>query len=374
MEREIQQMFQEKLGVLLITKQVHSLPRGGREMLCILNQNALKTILGKQLVLFELPRTKPRRPHEIFNALCGNIDGLSSKTFEQVRQLIRQKQVQQVFVDGSNLGGFVAKLKRTLPEVEVITFFHNVEARFFLGALRGSKTIRALAVLIVNYLAERKATRLSDKRVCLSERDSQLLRLIYGKSATHISPMALEDTLHDCPLEKTISETKPFALFVGGNFYANREGIAWFVKHVARNIDIKVCVVGVGMENIRSELEIPGRVEVIGPVDNLSDWYRRSLFVIAPIFDGSGMKTKVAEALMHGKKVVGSPEAFSGYEDIAESAGWLCKNADEFVLAIQAALLTINVAFDPLLREIYERRYSLPAATARLAQVLSARK
>ena len=43
--------------------------------------------------------------------------------------------------------------------------------------------------------------------------------------------------------------------------------------------------------------------------------------VIAPIFDGSGMKTKVAEALMHGKHVVGTPEAFSGYAaDIVAAA------------------------------------------------------
>ena len=50
------------------------------------------------------------------------------------------------------------------------------------------------------------------------------------------------------------------------------------------------------------QLEIPGRVEVVGSVDDLGIWYVNSFFTIAPIFDGSGMKTKVAESLMFGKR------------------------------------------------------------------------
>ena len=340
-------------------------------MLCKLNCDALSTIFGQQLVLFELHKPRPMRLFEILNAFRGNIDGLTPKTLEQVHQLIQSKKVRQVFVDGSNLGGLVAELKFTWPDIEVITFYHNVETRFFWGAFRSKKSIRALAVLIVNYLAERKATLFSDKRICLSERDSQLLRIIYGEGATHITPMALADKYDEYSQEVQVNESEPFALFVGGSFYANREGISWFVKHVASHIDIKVCVVGKGMEDMRADLEIPGRVVVIGTVDNLADWYRRSRFVIAPIHDGSGMKTKVAEALMFGKKVVGTPEAFAGYEDIVEDAGWLCTNAAEFVSAMYTAQRTINVAFDPLMRDLYERRFSLPAATARLAEVLS---
>lgn len=338
-------------------------------MLCKLNHDALSVILGKQLVLFELPHTRTIKPHDVFNAFLGNIDGLTDQNFEQILQLIEREQVRQVFVDGSNLGGFVAKLKRKLPEVEVITFFHNVEARFFWGAMRVNKTFRSLAVLTVNYLAERKAARLSDKRICLSDRDSKLLRSIYGVGATHIAPMAIKDKNEDFLLDTQNSETESFALFVGGNFYANREGISWFVKYVALHINIKICIVGKGMEDMRSELVIPGRVEVIGPVDNLAEWYCRARFVIAPIFDGSGMKTKVAEALMYGKKVVGTPEAFSGYE-AATGAGWVCRTAEDFIIAMNEANQEIRLPFDPHLREIYSQNYSFEAAEKRLKMIL----
>ena len=177
----------------------------------------------------------------------------------------------------------------------------------------------------------------------------------------------------NCPLA-LIRRAKPpqekFALFVGGVFYANRAGIAWFVEHVVPRIEIKICIVGRGFEDLRQELERDGKVEVVGAVDHLADWYRDAHFVIAPIFDGSGMKTKVAEALMYGKKIVGTPEAFSGYEDIVDRAGWCCATADEFVDAISHAQREVTLGFDPQLRALYEEKYSLPAARERLAKIL----
>jgi len=82
------------------------------------------------------------------------------------------------------------------------------------------------------------------------------------------------------------------------------------------------------------------------------------------------MKTKVAEALMYGKKVVGTPEAFSGYEDIAQKAGWVCTTADDFVAAISRAQGLVTQSFDPDLRAIYEEKYSFEAAKSRLANIL----
>lgn len=356
--------------VMLFTKQLDPAPCGGRDMLSKLNHDALASLFGERLMVFELPPARPASPREIFDTFRGHIDGLTAKTIDDAINHIQHKNVGQVFVDGSNLGGFVAVLKRRLKDVEVTSFFHNVEARFFWGALATAKTPRALVVFLANFFAERKAARLSDKRICLSERDSRLLKYLYGKGATHIAPIALEDKLPDATIAPPPVDSEPFALFVGGNFYANRDGISWFVQHVAPRVNLKICIVGKGMEDLLTQLEIPGRVEVIGTVENLGDWYRRALFVIAPIFDGSGMKTKVAEALMHGKKVIGTPEAFSGYERVAARAGWCCSSPAEFVSAINAACSTITLSFDPELRLLYEEYFSFSAATARLAFAL----
>jgi glycosyltransferase involved in cell wall biosynthesis len=163
-----------------------------------------------------------------------------------------------------------------------------------------------------------------------------------------------------------------FALFVGGTFYANRAGITWFGKYVAPNIDIKTYIVGRGFEKFKDELEIDGKVIVIGEVDSLSEWYLKAHFVIAPIFDGSGMKTKVAEALMYGKKIIGTPEAFTGYEEISDIAGRVCRTAADFVEAIESVDEIVTSSFDKDLRSIYEEKYSYTASRARLERIMNA--
>lgn len=358
-------------SVLLVTNQLQTSPVGGRELLCRLNHDALREIYGDRLILLELPNQPISGVIATMAAFRGHIDGLNDDVLRSAFEMIQAEYISKVFVDGSNLGAFVKAAKQKFPQLEISTFFHNVEARFFLGALKQTKSLRALAVLVANFLAERKAVRYSDKLICLSGRDSLLLGRLYGRKATHISAMALQDVLPvDLNFSSGVAREK-FALFVGGTFYANRAGIAWFVKHVVPHIQIKICIVGRGFEEFRSELERDGKVEVVGAVDSLAEWYRDAHFVIAPIFDGSGMKTKVAEALMFGKKVVGTPEAFSGYEDVTEQAGWKCATVDEFIAAIEQANDCIVEPFDPELRVLYEEKYSFEAASSRLAKILN---
>ena len=356
--------------VMLLTKQLQKSPSGGRELLCKLNHDVLRDIYGERLVLFELLAVRKQGFWSIVGALRGDIDGVNGDVIARALETIRAENVRKVFVDGSNLGGLANALKQVMPWVEICTFFHNVEARFFLGALRQLKTPRALAVLLVNYLAERKSVCYSDKLICLSQRDNSLLLRLYGRGATHVSPMALEDKLpHGHAVDCSASREK-FALFVGGVFYANRAGITWFVKHVVPRVQVKIYIVGRGFEDLRSELELTGKVEVVGPVDSLAEWYKNAHFAIAPIFDGSGMKTKVAEALMYGKKIIGTPEAFSGYEDVATRAGWECATVDDFVAAIRSAEYLPLKSFDPELRALYERKYSFAAARERFAGIM----
>lgn len=357
-------------GVLLITNKIEKVSSGGRELLCKLNHDVLQDIYGENFRLFELPIRRLSGLRAFINAFRGYIDGLNAETLQSILTFIQKEQIGKVFVDGSNLGSAITLIKHHFPMVEVTTFFHNVEARFFWGSFATTKTFRAFGILVANYFAERKAVHVSDKIICLSSRDSCLLKRIYGRAATHISSMALEDK---CPVyfhESTDSLPEKFALFVGGTFYANQEGIFWFVREVVPRIDIPIYIVGRGFDALRNQLEMPGKVVVVGAVDSLADWYRRAQFVIAPIFDGSGMKTKVAEALMYGKKIVGTPEAFSGYEDIAEQAGWVCKTADEFAEAIGQVQHEITLAFDQNLRTIYEKNYSYMAAKDRLSVIL----
>jgi glycosyltransferase involved in cell wall biosynthesis len=359
--------------MLLVTKALERPPRGGRELLCKINRDCLKAIYGDRLSVVELG-AHDAGGRSLFSALRGYIDGLSERVVAETCDRIRREGITKVFIDGSNLGRLAAGIlatgiKHSSTGVHVYTFFHNVETRFFWGLLKQRRTPRALVVMAANYVAERMAVQASDTLVSLSQRDSDLLRRLYGRPATAISPMALHDQL-----TTVVAETDParekYLLFVGGAFYANRDGIGWFAANVAPHVRIKTCIVGHGFEFLRKDLERHKGVEVVGGVDSLAEWYIGAHAVIAPIFDGSGMKTKVAEALMFGKKIVGTPEAFSGYEAIAGQAGWSCSTAKSFIDVINGLQDAVLPSFDPRLRDIYQSNYSFEAALLRFASIL----
>lgn len=343
---------------------------GGRQSLSTLLHAAFGEISGDGVLEYRLPRPKTGAFAAMRAVVAGCIDGASSETANELIALIDRHQAVRVFLDGSNLGYLARAVRRARPTVKVFVFFHNCEARFFLGAFRRRPTLRSLAVLIANWRAERMSVVAANRLVCLNERDSELLSRLYGRQGTDILPMALVD--RRSPPSNPAFEPGSRFLFVGGLFYANLDGIRWFARHVAPRLSVPTSVLGNGMERHRQELESSGGVEVVGRVEDLGPWYAAARCVIAPIFDGSGMKTKVAEALMHGKRVIGTPEAFCGYEDVAGKVGVVCRTPGEFEAALVAESRREFVACDPALRAIYLERYSFDAAKARLAAILDA--
>lgn len=339
-------------------------------MFSALVRDCLTHELRERLHVEELPAASPRGIRDGIDALYGYIDGVTSPREEAILARVQSEKIGRLFLDGSNLGRLASAVKRRDPGIEVVTLFHNVEARFFAGALRERPSLRALAVLVANYGAERHAVRFSDKRITLNRRDGDGIGRLYGRSATDLLPMAIAD-LRATSLEPSARPVREdYLLFVGGGFYANRAGIRWFAKEVAPHIALVTCVVGRGLGDLRAELESGGKVRLIGEVDNLAPWYRHAKAVIAPIFDGSGMKTKVAEALMHGKRVVGTSEAFVGYDEVAGQVGWICDTRDAFIAAIREIERATLPQFDAALRLLYERHYSFEAAKSRLAAIL----
>ena len=79
---------------------------------------------------------------------------------------------------------------------------------------------------------------------------------------------------------------------------------------------------------------IPNNVRIVGGVDDLGEYYRRAIAIIMPIFSGSGMKVKTAEAMMYGKPIVATDEALIGYNVDDIEGIYRCNSAEDFTLAM----------------------------------------
>lgn len=341
------------IRVFLITPDLKQ--RGGREQLSSLLRENLRSVTENRIDVFLLPH--PQVKTRIFERLCGRIDGVTAQIEADLLKRLSAISPDCIFIDGSNLGRLARLLRKAGVTRPIVTFYHNVESRFFFDAFRAAPSVRGLGILVANTIAERWAAIYSQRRVLLNHRDARLHARLYRRPGTDVLPMALRDQYDPAAAEAASPWDKPYALFVGGGFYANVEGMAWYAEKVAPHAPLDTVVIGRGMDVHRTRLEQWGGVHVFGEVDELARWYAHAQIIVAPILSGSGMKTKTAEALMHGKPIAGTAEAFEGYEFVVEDGLTRCKTASDFLEALRK-YVSVEAGFDPELRKRYIQNHS----------------
>lgn len=152
-------------------------------------------------------------------------------------------------------------------------------------------------------------------------------------------------------------------LFVGNAYEPNTDGIALFMRNVWPAVmgqvpDAHLVICGRVCSTI-TDPELPS-VDLLGPVEDLTEQYAAAALTVNPIRFGTGTSVKLVETLAMGRTIVSTPQGARGFEDAA-SAGAL-KIADFEAQADEIGKLLL----DPEYRHVTEA-----AATAFARQALS---
>lgn len=295
--------------ILIVSRDIH-LKQDGGTLVSKRNERLLQRLGFKtERFIIPIPSLETRLGNIIFRQSYGSTQSLLKKYYN-----VLKKNYDYIFFDGSIYGGYLKKASQL--GYKTICFYHNVEAEYYKQKANQTKSIADR--MMVPYIRhnERLSTKYSNGRITLNTRDAKLLYSQYGKAADIIMPTSLPsrdiESLYSSKSENDKSD--PFLLFVGTNFFANYEGLSRFIENVAPEINCKIKVVGNIKDAFSWNHEIPDNLEFVGRVDSLDEYYLNASAVIAPIFSGSGLKTKTAEAISYGKTVIGYPEAFEGIE------------------------------------------------------------
>lgn len=294
--------------------------------------------------------------------------GISHKIIKKI--IKKAKENHYVFIDSSQFGVLAYYLKKEKYNGTIICFSHNVEYNIQLE--RSKKNPFNFWRAILMYYNEKKALKHSDKIIALNKRDSDELKRIYKIKTIniYIIPISFSDTLEkekDQPKELTTSP--PTFLFIGNHWYPNIHGINWFVKNVLDRVDIKLQIVGIGMDVLKDKFKHP-KIEFLGYVPDLKALIMDSDYMISPIFRGSGMKVKTCEALMYGKNIIGTNEAFEGYEIDHIKVGSVCNTKEEFIHAIKNCCSEKREKFNKYSRECFLEKYSFQATLKQFDELL----
>lgn len=311
---------------------------------------------------FDIQRSKYMKLLEMFK---GNILGMTHDIQNQILKILSQNKYDFVFINTSNFGQLIKKISRRFPSIKIITLCHNVEVYYIREAIRSERKLHKVLTYVVTYINEQKSIRYSDSIITLNKRDSDNLRKLYGRGASDIIPICLQDRF-DITKLKVNGNKRPTGLFIGSNFYANLEGVRWFCKRVAPFVNADIIIVGKDFELNKTELEQNKNVTVVGTVNSIEDYYYSADFIFSPIFYGSGMKTKTAEAFMFGKPFFGTTEAFEGYDVEYDKVGALCNSDVEFIDAIE----NNKVSYIDYSRQLFLSNYSYESLVNKITDII----
>jgi polysaccharide biosynthesis protein PslH len=160
---------------------------------------------------------------------------------------------------------------------------------------------------------------------------------------------------------------------------ANEDGALWFYHHVwprlsERNPDVKFYIVGAGAgSRIRKLAEKDKRIVVTGQVDDIRPYRNRARVFVSPVRLGSGIRTKVLEAMAGGLPVVST---FLGMAGIDAQTGGNCLVADTPELFTQSVewLLTDRALAKRMAEsasELVAKKHSLESGLQRFEKIIT---
>jgi glycosyltransferase involved in cell wall biosynthesis len=129
-------------------------------------------------------------------------------------------------------------------------------------------------------------------------------------------PMAVDISPSPAPVAANPGDR---IVFVGGlDYHANLEAVRTYVGEVAPALaalgqgGLRLRVIGHCPEAVRAELGSSPSVDLLGYVDDLASELAGARAFVAPIPPGTGVKTKVLEAMAAGLPVVSTPDGVTG--------------------------------------------------------------
>ena len=362
------------MKILIIRyKKTRGVPEGG-EQGSEKNLIVLRQIAGKENVdtYFIHDEGHKRSLWEYLQGIVympmGYYFGLTPKRVEEI--VAKAEWYDEVFVDRSVFGIIAKRLKKIGYKGRVVAFFHNVEAVYF--SAKYSNKFNPMRWLVVPCADrnDRWSCRYADKTIALSTRDDDELYRRYGRHADQLVPVAFVDGYQRETYSSHLTSEKPLCMFLGAYFPANVEGIEWFVKNVLPKVNIRMQIVGKGMEKLEGAEWMRKDIEVLSDVPDLEPLFEAADIMVLPIFKGSGMKVKTCESLMYGKNIIGTPEAWSGYELDYSKAGACCLTADEFIAAIGDFCAHPRPRFNAYSRQVFLENYSADRMVDKFRSIL----
>lgn len=284
----------------------------------------------------------------IVRYLEGNINFISNNIISKLCEIISDNNITIIFSEESDLGNLFKKVKKLFPQVEIVCFFHDISADLFRRRISHTSKWKLHYILECKRVISQEKTcqKYADQKWVFNKEDSKRFFNYYGYYPDKMIPLSSTPPVCDNKYQSIITgeKSRKNILFVCSKYYVNIEGFTWFYNNVLPNLDkiYHIQIVGEGAKQLSSLIKVDD-VEIIGEVETITPYYENADIVIAPVFDGGGMKVKTIEAISFAKCIISTSESLNGYwevipDNIKNNLIYRCNTAEEWIEACNALI------------------------------------
>jgi len=221
-------------GVRLLLADLTEKEFGGAQWYSLSIRQTLQSLYS-DLLIFQISYGDMPKLRRLVLAFRGIIRGLDDEKIAKVSDLIEEKKVTKVILDGSGYGYACKKIRQAHQDMEIFVLSHNCESKFFYESFRHKKRVFSFLLFLFVHLAEKMTCKYADRVICLTKEDCQDFVAFHNCHNTSVLPIFPDETIDR---DEQMPEVKsPYCLFVGSSKnFANIQGIRWFVEQVSPHI------------------------------------------------------------------------------------------------------------------------------------------
>ena len=260
-----------------------------------------------------------------------------------------------IALHNSRLGLLLLFLRTIFPKKKFILFSDNTEYKLEVDkasninpfSLAWFSSILERSLIYINELAGYKHSDISSFITKCDWLQCKMLYKIQDDKPIIITPVVIDGLSEQCgydltkttdiqfrdTLSKLLQMKRLIVLFTGSfNFYPNIDAYSSLIRSAKNNPDVSFVVAGKSAAKLKVD-ESLSNVFIFSDTsdEEMDTLYRTAHVFYSPIKYGSGMKTKIAEALKYGLRIVATQFSLIGYDEILDVDSVMVIGDDEVI-------------------------------------------
>lgn len=236
--------------------------------------------------------------------------------WKEVKQAIDFEKYNLVFLEFTKMDYVIKDLIEDGYSGKIIVRAHNVEKDFYRVSLISKPSISKVFLYLLSGKREKYMLEHADKVLTVTNQDINRFKEVYNIKATNFETCPVGIVQNKEYMPHIINKDKINCLITGSLWFGpNCDGVEWFINEVYPKVKdlVEVTVAGSRPNDKIKKLCVDNDIELVDSPESMQPYFSKCDLFVAPIFDGGGMKVKIAEAMSYGLPIVTTTHGAIGY-------------------------------------------------------------